>query len=43
MVERLKLEEALRDARGNKEQAAEALHVSYKALLQKQREHGISD
>ena len=43
VVERLKLEEALRDARGNKEQAAEALHVSYKALLQKQREHGISD
>ena len=33
VVERLKLEEALRDTRGNKEQAAEALHVSYKALL----------
>ncbi len=43
VVERLKLEEALKNARGNKERAAEALHVSYKALLRKQREHGISD
>ena len=43
VVERLKLEEALKEARGNKERAAEALHISYRALLQKQREHGISD
>ena len=43
VVERLKLEEALRNAHGNKERAAEALHVSYKVLLRKQREHGISD
>jgi two-component system response regulator AtoC len=43
VVERVKLEEALRNARGNKERAAEALQVSYKALLQKQREHGVSD
>ncbi|MDA1260822.1 MAG: sigma-54 dependent transcriptional regulator [Planctomycetota bacterium] len=43
VVERLKLEEALRNARGNKERAAEALTISYKALLQKQREHGIKD
>ncbi len=43
VVERLKLEAALKNARGNKERAAEALHVSYKTLLQKQREHGISD
>ena len=43
VVERLKLEEALKDARGNKERAAEALHISYKALLQKQRQHGISE
>ena len=43
VVERLKLESALKDAGGNKERAAAALHVSYKALLQKQREHGISD
>ncbi len=43
VVERLKLEVALKNARGNKERAAEALHVSYKALLRKQREHGIHD
>jgi DNA-binding NtrC family response regulator len=43
VVERLKLEEALKNAKGNKERAAEALQVSYKALLQKQREHGVSD
>ena len=43
VVERLKLEEALRNAHGNKERAAKALHVSYKVLLQKQREHGIGD
>jgi DNA-binding NtrC family response regulator len=43
VVERMKLEEALRNARGNKERAAEALQVSYKALLQKQREHGVTD
>ena len=41
VVERLKLEEALREADGDKERAAEALHVSYKTLLKKQREHGI--
>jgi DNA-binding NtrC family response regulator len=43
VVERVKLVEALRNARGNKERAAEALQVSYKALLQKQREHGVPD
>ena len=43
VVERLKLEEALRHAHGNKERAAEALRISYKALLKKQREHGITD
>ena len=41
VVERLKLEEALSNAHGNRERAAEALHVSYRVLLQKQREHGI--
>jgi two-component system, NtrC family, response regulator AtoC len=41
VVERLKLEEALRAADGDKERAAQALHVSYKTLLKKQREHGI--
>ena len=43
VVERLKLEEALKNAEGNKERAAEALQVSYKTLLQKQREHGVTD
>ena len=43
VVERLKLEEAIRTARGNKARAAEALQVSYKSLLQKQKEHGIKD
>ena len=43
VVERLKLEEALKDARGDKARAAAALHISYKVLLQKQREHSISD
>jgi DNA-binding NtrC family response regulator len=41
-VERRKLERALKDAGGNRERAAEALQISYKALLQKQREYGIS-
>jgi DNA-binding NtrC family response regulator len=40
-IERLKLGQALRDANGDKARAAEALQISYKALLQKQREHGI--
>ena len=40
-VERLKLGQALRDANGDKARAAETLQISYKALLQKQREHGI--
>jgi DNA-binding NtrC family response regulator len=42
-VERLKVGEALRAANGNKERAAEALQISYKSLLQKQREHGITE
>ena len=41
-VERRKVERALKDAGGNRERAAEALQISYKALLQKQREYGIS-
>ena len=43
VVERLKLDGALRNARGNKARAAEALQISYKALLRKQREYGITD
>jgi DNA-binding NtrC family response regulator len=42
-VERRKVEKALRDARGNKQRAAETLQISYKALLQKQREYRIAD
>ena len=41
VVERLKLGEALGNARGDKTRAAEALRVSYKTLLQKLKEHGI--
>ncbi|MBI2187877.1 MAG: sigma-54-dependent Fis family transcriptional regulator [Acidobacteria bacterium] len=40
-VERRKVEQAMRDAGGNKERAAEVLQISYKALLQKLREHGV--
>ncbi len=40
-VERRKVEQAMRDAGGNKERAAEALQISYKALLQKLREYGV--
>ena len=42
-VERRKLERALKEAAGNKERAAEALQISYRVLLQKQKEYGISD
>ena len=42
-VERRKVEQALKEAAGSKERAAEALQISYKALLQKQREYGIAD
>jgi transcriptional regulator with GAF, ATPase, and Fis domain len=42
-VERLKVEQALRDASGDKARAAGALQISYKSLLQKQREHGIKE
>jgi DNA-binding NtrC family response regulator len=42
-VERLKVGQALKDAGGSKERAAETLQISYKALLQKQREYGIPD
>jgi len=40
-VERRKVEQAMREADGNKERAAEALQISYKALLQKLREYGV--
>ena len=42
-VERRKIEQALREAGGNKSQAAEALQVSHKSFLAKLKEHGITD
>jgi DNA-binding NtrC family response regulator len=42
-VEKRKLEQAIRDAAGNKMRAAEALQVSYKTLLQKLKEHGFAE
>jgi len=40
-VERRKVEQAMRDAGGNRERAAESLQISYRALLQKLREYGV--
>jgi DNA-binding NtrC family response regulator len=40
-VEKLKIEQALKDADGNKGRAAEFLQVSYKTLLAKLKEHRI--
>jgi DNA-binding NtrC family response regulator len=40
-VERLKIEETLREAEGNKGRAAELLQVSYKHLLGKLKEYKI--
>ena len=40
-IERLKIEQALREADGNKGRAAELLQVSYKALIAKLKEHRI--
>ena len=42
-VERRKVGQALKDAGGDRQRAAEVLQISYKALMQKQREHGIGD
>jgi len=42
-VERRKIEQALRDAGGSKQRAAEALQVSYKTMLQKLKEYGIDE
>ena len=38
-VERLKIEEMLREAEGNKGRAAELLQISYKSLVSKLREY----
>jgi DNA-binding NtrC family response regulator len=42
-IERRKLERALKEAAGNKERAAEALQISYRVFLQKQKEYGLTD
>ena len=42
-VERRKIAQALADANGNKAQAADALRVPYKLLLQKLKTYGIAD
>jgi DNA-binding NtrC family response regulator len=40
-VERRKIEQALKDAGGNRGRAAEVLQVSYKSLTSKLREYGL--
>jgi DNA-binding NtrC family response regulator len=42
-VERRKIEQALKEAAGNKQRAAEALQISYKTMLQKLKEHAIPE
>ncbi len=42
-VERRKIEQALKEAAGNKGRAAEVLQVSYKAFTTKLREHGFEN
>jgi DNA-binding NtrC family response regulator len=42
-VERRKIVQALQDAKGNKAQVADALHITYKVLLQKMKSYGIAD
>jgi len=42
-VERRKIDRALQEAGGNKAQVADALRLSYKALLQKLKAYGIAD
>jgi DNA-binding NtrC family response regulator len=41
-LEHWKIEQALRDAQGDKGRTAEILQISYKALLAKLREHGLT-
>ena len=42
-VEKRKLEQAIKDAGGQKVRAADLLQISYKMLLQKLKDHGIAD
>jgi DNA-binding NtrC family response regulator len=42
-VERRKIEQAVKDAAGNRVRAADLLQVSYKTLMQKMKDHGFAD
>jgi DNA-binding NtrC family response regulator len=42
-VERRKIDQAVRDAAGNKVRAADLLQISYKTLMQKLKDHGFAD
>ena len=42
-VERRKITQALQDANGNKAHVADALHITYKVLLQKMKTYGIAE
>jgi putative PEP-CTERM system response regulator len=42
-VERRKIAQALHDTNGNKAQVADALHITYKGLVQKMKTYGIAD
>jgi len=42
-VEKRKLEQAMQEAAGNKQRAAEMLQITFKALTSKLREHGLPD
>ena len=42
-VERRKIDQAIREASGNKMRAADLLQVSYKSLIQKMKDYGIPD
>jgi DNA-binding NtrC family response regulator len=42
-VERRKVEQALRDASGHKQRAADLLQIGYKMLVQKMKDYGISE
>ena len=42
-VEKRKIEQAMKDAGGNKQRGAEILQISYKTLLQKLKEYGMAE
>jgi DNA-binding NtrC family response regulator len=42
-VERRKIDQAVKEAAGNKVRAADLLQVSYKTLMQKLKDHGLAD